>query len=125
MAGLSIIQEIKAKVIMSRADEHFRMKEWLGGSSNNNYKIMIVEFNTGGANFIPVQQASSRRAQAAAADNDSSSVSFSSQSLQETLKQSSSVRPEKIERANALLSDGNYPSDADLSRLSGFLADRL
>ena len=110
---------------MSRADEHFEMDGWLGSPSNNNYKIMIVEFNTGGANFIPVQQASTRRAQAAAANDDSSSVSFSSQSLQETLKQSASVRPEKVAQANALLSDGNYPSDADLNRLAGFLADRM
>lgn len=109
---------------MNRADEHFEMDEWLGSRSQSNYKIMIVEFNTGGANFIPVQQASSRRAQAASS-NDDSSVSFSSQSLQDTLKQSSQVRPEKVAQANALLNNGNYPSDADLDRLAGFFASRL
>ena len=109
---------------MSRADEHYEMDEWLGLHSPNFNKIMIVEFNTGGASYIPVQQASTRRTQASS-PNDDSSVSFSSQSLQETLKQSSSVRPEKVARASELLNDGNYPSDADLNRLAGFLAKRL
>jgi anti-sigma28 factor (negative regulator of flagellin synthesis) len=109
---------------MSRADEHYEMDEWLGRHSLNYNKIMIVEFNTGGASYIPVQQTSTRRTQASSS-NDDSSVSFSSQSLQDTLKQSSSVRPEKVAQAGALLSDGNYPSDADLNRLAGFLANRL
>jgi hypothetical protein len=89
---------------------------------------MIVEFNTGGANYIPVQQAASRPTAAATgatgADADSA-VSFSTQALQDSLKQSSQARPDKVAQANALLSDGNYPSDADLSRLAGFLANRL
>ena len=108
---------------MSRADDHFEMDEWLGSRSQNFYKIMIVDFNTGGTNYIPVQQASTRRAGATA--NADSSVSFSAQSLQETLKQSPQVRPEKVAQANALLNDGNYPSDTDLNRLAGFLANRL
>jgi hypothetical protein len=109
---------------MSRADEHFEMEEWLGGCSKQFYNIMIVEFNTGGANFIPVQQATARRADAASTTNDSS-VSFSAQTLQDTLKQSSSPRPEKVAQANALLSGGNYPSDVALNQLAGFLANRL
>ena len=108
---------------MSRADEHFERDEWLVSRSPNYSKIMVVEFNTGGANFIPVRQTSARRADATAADD--SSVSFSSQSLQQTLKQSPQVRPEKVAQANALLSDGNYPSDAALNQLAGFLANRL
>ena len=107
---------------MSRADEHFERDEWLTSRSPNFYKIMVVEFNTGGANFIPVRQTSARRVAVAA---DDSSVSFSTQSLQQTLKQSPQVRPEKVAQAAALLSDGNYPSDAALSQLAGFLAKRL
>ena len=110
---------------MSRADENFEMDEWLDSRSQQNYKIMMVEFNTGGANFIPVQQGSARRAQAAASSNDDSSVSLSSQSLQDAMKQSSQVRPEKVAQASALVNDGNYPSDADLNKLAGFLANRL
>ncbi len=42
------------------------------------------------------------------------------------MKQSSGeVRPEKVAQAAALLNDGNYPSDSDLNRLAGFLANRL
>ena len=108
---------------MSRADEHFERDEWLASRSPNFYKIMVVEFNTGGTNFIPVRQASARQAAASA---DDSSVSFdTTQSLQQTLKQAPQVRPEKVAQASALLSDGNYPSDAALNQLAGFLANRL
>jgi len=111
---------------MSRADDQFEMNEWLGSRSQHFAKIMIVEFNTGGANYIPVQQAATRAAGAGAAGAASdSSVSFSSQSLQDTLKQSSQARPEKVAQASALLSDSQYPSDADLSRLAGFLANHV
>ena len=109
---------------MSRADDQFEMDEWLGSRSQPFAKIMIVEFNTGGANYIPVQQAATRPAAAVDSSADSS-LSLSSQSLPDTLKQSAAVRPEKVAQASALLSDGNYPADADLSRLAGFLANRL
>ena len=108
---------------MSRADDSFERDEWLNSRSPNFYKIMVVEFNTGGANYIPVRQASARQTESAAADD--SSVSFSTQSLQQSLKQSAQVRPEKVAQATALLSDGNYPSDAALNQLAGFLANRL
>jgi hypothetical protein len=112
---------------MSRADDHFEMDEWLGSPSPYyNNKIMIVEFNTGGASYIPVQNGSARKTDASSSSsNDDSSVSFSSQSLQDSLKQSASARPEKVAQASALVNSGNYPSDADLNRLAGFLANRL
>jgi len=108
---------------MNRADEHFESIEWVFNPSPNSNKIMVVEFNTGGTNYIPVRQTSVRPAAAAAADD--SPVSSSTQSLQQTMKQSPQVRPEKVAQANALLSDGNYPSDKALSQLAGFLAQRL
>jgi hypothetical protein len=115
---------------MSRADKHFENDEWLAGRSPNLYKIMVVEFNTGGANFIPVQQASTRRTEAAASSSTSSSaddspVSFSSQAIQQTLQESSQSRPEKVAQASALVSDSNYPSDTALNQLAGFFATRL
>jgi hypothetical protein len=110
---------------MSRADDQFEMNEWLGSRSQHFAKIMIVEFNTGGANYIPVQQAATRPKSAATGADADSSVSFSTQSLQDTLRQSSQARPDKVAQASALLSNGNYPSDADLTRLAGFLANRL
>jgi anti-sigma28 factor (negative regulator of flagellin synthesis) len=71
-----------------------------------------------------VQQSSARRADATSATTGPS-VSFAAQSLQDTLKQSSASRPEKVAQASALLSNGNYPSDAALNQLAGFLARRL
>jgi hypothetical protein len=109
---------------MSRADYNFERDEWLARYSPKNYKIMVVEFNTGGTNYIPVRQASAQPT-TAAATNDSS-VSFdTTQSLQQSLKNSAQVRPEKVAQANALLSGGNYPSDAALGQLAGFFASRL
>ena len=109
---------------MNPADDNFESNEWLVSRSPNLNKIMVVEFNTGGTNFIPVRQTSARPAEASSAPDDSS-VSFSSQSLQQTLQQSAQVRPEKVAQANALLSDSNYPSDAALDQLAGFFAKRL
>jgi hypothetical protein len=98
-------------------------------ASRANKPIMIVELNTGGANHLPVQPAATRLAvaeAAAAADAAAdASVSFSTQALQDTLKQSSQVRPEKVAQASALVTDVNYPSDGDLNRLAGLLAKRL
>jgi hypothetical protein len=112
---------------MSRADDQYDMNEWPGSRSQHFAKIMIVEFNTGGANYIPVQQGSPRPTAAATggAAGTEASVSFSTQTLQDALKQSGQARPEKVAQASALLSEGNYPSDADLNRLAGFLANRL
>lgn len=109
---------------MSRADDNFERDEWRASRSPKYYNIMVVEFNTGGANYIPVRQAATRPAAATAADD--SAVSFdATQSLQQTLQQGPAVRPEKVAQANALLSDGNYPSDAALNQLAGLLANRL
>jgi len=105
---------------MSRADEHFERDEWLVSRSPNLYKIMVVEFNTGGANFIPVQQTSARRA--AAADD---APAFATETLQRSRQQPAPVRPAKVAQAAALLNAGNYPSDTALNQLAGFLAKRI
>lgn len=110
---------------MSRADDSFDMYEWLASRSHYYHKIMIVEFNTGGANFIPVQQGSARQTANAGTPAPDSSVSLTSQSLKETFQQASAPRPEKVAQANALLNDGTYPSDAALTQLAGFLAKRI
>jgi len=109
---------------MSRADDHFDADEWMRSHSRRFYKIMNVEFNTGGTNFIPVQQAPARPTQSAPARSDTSDT-FSPSSVQDTLSQSAQARPEKVAQATALLSDGTYPSDAALNQLAGFLANRL
>lgn len=88
---------------------------------------MVVEFNTGGANFIPVRQSQTRAAGAVAADKDGDNdASFETQQLARSLpKPAADVRPEKIARAAALVADPNYPSPAQLSKLAGLLAKHL
>jgi hypothetical protein len=92
---------------------------------------MIVGLNPGGANSLPVQPAAKRPAatvasvDASAAAPADAPVSFSSQARRDTLKKSSQVRPEKVAQASAHVNGGNYPSDADLNRLAGFLAKHL
>ena len=88
---------------------------------------MIVELNTGGAQRIPVQPATTRPAAAttAAAVAADTSDTLSTQALPDSLKQAAQIRPEKVAKASALVNDANYPSEADLNRLAGFLAKRL
>lgn len=108
---------------MNRADEHFEREERQASRSPNLKKIMVVEFNTGGTNYLPVSQATARRATTSATDD--SSVSLSTQSLQQTLQQYTQARPDKVAQASALANDSNYPSDTALDQLAGFLAKRL
>jgi hypothetical protein len=101
------------------------------GSSNGltpkHFKIMVVEFNTGGANFIPVRQAPVRRAETSAAENEGDNVaSFETAQFARSLpRPAAESRPEKIARAAALVADPNYPSPAQLSKLAGLLAKHL
>jgi hypothetical protein len=109
---------------MSRADDNFEIDEWLGNHSQNFYKIMIVDFNSGGASFIPVQQTAARQTGATAASGDSSAAA-DSQSLQSGFKLSSEPRADKVAQASALVNDSNYPSESDLGKLAGFFAGRI
>ena len=91
-------------------------------------KIMVVEFNTGGANFIPLRQGPARRTDAASVGDagGNEAVSFETQHLAQSLpKPPADVRPEKLARAAALVADPNYPSAAQLSKLAGLLAKHL
>jgi hypothetical protein len=45
--------------------------------------------------------------------------------LNAALKTTSDTRPDAVARGLALVSDANYPSDAEVKVLSGFLASRL
>ena len=108
---------------MNTADEHFERDGWLVSRPRNTYKIMVVEFNTGGANFIPVRQTAAQRPPAAKQDN---SVSFdTTQAIRQSAKDPAPVRADKVAAATALANDPSYPTDAALSRLAGFLANRI
>ena len=98
---------------MSRADEHFERNEWLVSRLPKFKKIMVVAEVHGSDRL------------ASDGDADDSSVSFSAQSLQQSLKNLPQVRPEKVAQASALAADASYPSDAALNQLAGFLARRL
>jgi hypothetical protein len=47
------------------------------------------------------------------------------QALEQTLKETPTVRPGAVDRAAALLSDGNYPSDETLNRVAAVLAQNI
>ncbi|HTR42762.1 MAG TPA: hypothetical protein VMH87_14210 [Pseudomonadales bacterium] len=84
---------------------------------------MEVEFNAGLSGNNPVSQSPVRRASAPPA---SSTMSFQyTQALEQMLKESPTVRPDAVDRAAALLSDDNYPSDETLNQVAGVLAQNL
>ena len=70
----------------------------------------------------PSQSPVKRSDPAASAD----SASFSStDSLNGQLSSMSTVRPDKVAAAKDLVADANYPSNSDLSRIAGLLANHL
>jgi hypothetical protein len=84
---------------------------------------MEVEFNAGLAASNPVSQSPVRRASAPPAG---SAMSFEyTQALEQTLKETPTVRPEMVNRAAALLSDTNYPSDEVMDRVATTLAKNI
>jgi hypothetical protein len=84
---------------------------------------MEVELNVGLSGNNPVSQSPVRRAPAQPASN---TMSFQyTQALEQTLKEAPTIRPDAVDRATALLSDGNYPSDETLNRVAGVLAQNI
>ncbi|HXB58383.1 MAG TPA: hypothetical protein VNU95_02405 [Candidatus Acidoferrales bacterium] len=47
------------------------------------------------------------------------------QALEQTLKETSNVRPDVVSKAAALLSDPNWPSDESLNRVASVLAQNI
>lgn len=84
---------------------------------------MEVEFNTGLTVSNPVSQSPIRRQPAESAAN---TMSFDyTQALEQTLKETPSVRPEAVNRAASLLADPGYPSDEVLNRVAALLAKNM
>lgn len=84
---------------------------------------MEVEFNAGLTGNTPVGQSPVRREPAQSA---ASAMSFdNTQALEQTLKETPTVRPEAVNRAAALLSDPNYPSDEVMDRVANALARNI
>ena len=88
---------------------------------------MEVDFNPGRSPIIGGNQPVVRReTTAVAADNTDNTMSFyQTTSLEQSLRDSSQVRPEKIAQASALVADPGYPSDEALNRLAGLLARHI
>jgi hypothetical protein len=84
---------------------------------------MEVEFNASLAASNPVSQSPVRRQPTQSAGNV---MSFeNTQALEQTLKETPTVRPEAVSRAAALLADTNYPSDEVLNRVASTLAQNI
>jgi hypothetical protein len=85
---------------------------------------MEVDFNPGRSPITGYNPPVVRReTPAIAADN---TMSFDqTTSLEQSLRDSSQVRPEKIAQANALVADAGYPSDEVLNRMAGLLAQHI
>ena len=47
------------------------------------------------------------------------------QALEQTLKETSNVRPDVVAKAAALVSDSNWPTDESLNRVAGVLAQNI
>ena len=89
---------------------------------------MEVEFNAGLTGNTPVGQTPVRRepAQSAQSAAAASAMSFdNTQALEQTLKETPTVRPEAISRATALLSDPSYPSNDVLDRVANVLSQNI
>ena len=85
---------------------------------------MEVDFNPGRSPITGGNQPVIRREPSATAPDNTMSFDKTT-SLQQTLKDSSQVRPEKVAQASALVADPNYPSDDVLDRLAGLLAKHI
>lgn len=84
---------------------------------------MEVEFNVGLAATNPVSQPSVRRE---AVQPAASAMSFeNTQALEQSLREIPTVRPEALDRAAALLSDPNYPSDEALDQVATVLSQNI
>jgi hypothetical protein len=112
-----------SKVAMDSSDEYCeRVRRAASGRPVKN-KIMAVDFINGYGSEIPIRQTTTPRTPAApAAPTDSFDASTQ---LSASVNSPAQSRPEKIAHAQALLSDGKYPSDLVLNQLAGFLAGKI
>jgi hypothetical protein len=86
---------------------------------------MEVEFNAGVTGNTPVGQTPVRREPAQSAAAASAMSIDNTQALEQTLKDTPAVRPEAVNRAAALLSDPNYPSDEVMDRVAAALSQNI
>jgi len=85
---------------------------------------MEVDFNPGRSPVTGNQPPVVRREPSAIATDHTMSFDKTS-SLQQSLKDSAQIRPEKVAQASALVADANYPSDDVLNRMADLLAQHI
>ena len=84
---------------------------------------MEVELNPGRIVNTGINQPVKRQESTQPAEN---TMSFERiQALETNLKETAQIRPEAVARANALVSDPNYPSDDLLNKVAGVLAKHI
>lgn len=86
---------------------------------------MEVEFNAGLTGNTPVSQIPVRREPAQSATAASAMSFDNTEALEQTLKQTPTVRPDAVARATALMSDPNYPSNEVLDRVATVLSQNI
>jgi len=84
---------------------------------------MEVELNPGRMVNTGISQPVARQQTAQPAENIMSFERI--QALETNLKETAQIRPEAVARANALVSDSNYPGDESLSKIAGLLAKHI
>lgn len=85
---------------------------------------MEVDFNPGRSPIIGGNQPVVRR-EPSVAKADKAMSFDQTQSLEQSLRNSAQVRPEKVAAATALVADAGYPSDEILDRMAGLLAEHI
>lgn len=85
---------------------------------------MEVNFNPGRGPITGGNQPVIRREPSAIAAGQAMSFDQTT-SLEQSLRASAQVRPEKIAQATALVADPGYPSDEALDRMADLLAEHI
>jgi hypothetical protein len=85
---------------------------------------MEVDFNPGRSPIIGGNQPVVRREPSAIATDKTMSFDQTT-ALQQSLKDSPQIRPDKVAQASALVADPSYPSADVLDRLAGLLAQHI
>lgn len=85
---------------------------------------MDVDFNPGRNSIIGGNQPIIRREPSVVKADQTMSFD-QTKSLEQSLRDASQVRPEKVAQASALVADPGYPSDELLDRMAGLLAQHI
>jgi len=86
---------------------------------------MEIQFNPGQNSVAATNKPIDTRGSSSTVENTMSFDFNRTGALEQTLKDTSQVRPEKVAQAGALAADPDYPSDDVLDSMAGLLADHI